>query len=276
MNNAELIDKLRMEVENAPEPEYIDVRWQGLYDRLKRDILAGDPNAFLQFDTLKRSMHVGPGGATKKQYAKIRKRKDRDAWFEIAKETRIGKPHLLPWNKKVSGQSVAHALHLAKFQDATGLKVVDMEHVFEFGGGYGGMRRIIDRLGFEGDYVIYDLPVMSALQRFYLGSLGIEAKCVDRVEIAKGFLTGFDLNKSLFIATASLSEVPLDLRDAISTLVWEFRGILILFRHRFSTFDNMTYFRRWMKYREYRWEMSLDKSRGDRSYLFGVIEQDND
>ena len=121
MNNEELIAKLRLEVAEAPNPEWIDDIWRGLYDNLKVIALTADPNRFLQWKSILRSMHVGGGKATRSAYERLRIRHDSKYWLQIAKEVKVGSPALLPWNKSTSGTAVKHALHLAKFQDATGL-----------------------------------------------------------------------------------------------------------------------------------------------------------
>ena len=260
-----------MEIAEAPDPEWIDEIWRGLYDDLKIIALTEDPNRFLQWKSILRTMHLGRGKATRKNYERLRKRPDFKSWIQIIKEVKIGSPSLLPWDLDTSGTAITHALHLAKFQDETGLKLADMEHIFEFGGGYGSMCRIIHRMDFAGDYLIYDMPVISALQRFYLGSLGVEAKCVDRIEIAKDFLAEFDVSKSLFIATASLSESPIELRDIIKIMILDFKGILISFAHDMRDINNLGYFTGWTENTNYTWKfMKADKTRADRSYLFGM------
>ena len=43
------------------------------------------------------------------------------------------------------------------------------------------MCRLFHQLGFSGRYVIYDLPQFSALQAFYLGSVGLPLVDADRL-----------------------------------------------------------------------------------------------
>jgi len=55
----------------------------------------------------------------------------------------------------------------------TGHRISDFNFVFEFGGGYGSFARIAHSLGFRGQWIIHDLPELSALQRMYLGQRGV-------------------------------------------------------------------------------------------------------
>jgi hypothetical protein len=59
----------------------------------------------------------------------------------------------------------------------------DADCIVEFGGGFGSMCRLIGALGFRGRYVIFDLPPVLALQRYYLGLHGIEADDSGRADV---------------------------------------------------------------------------------------------
>jgi hypothetical protein len=59
---------------------------------------------------------------------------------------------------------------------------------------------------------------------------------------------GPDVN-SLFIATWSISETSLELRNQIMELVNLFKSFLITYQRRFGEVDNCDYFRRWVESR---------------------------
>ena len=82
--------------------------------------------------------------------------------------------------------TVHHAFHVAMFEKETGVKISDMDFIFEFGGGFGDMCRLIHRLGFSGRYVIHDLPEFLALQRFFLKASGVAVES-GRVELVPDF-----------------------------------------------------------------------------------------
>src|SRR5262249_22819530 len=94
-------------------------------------------------------------------------------WRNGLRETRVGGPipywrH--PWT---SGNTIHQTYHLCRFSDATQASLEEVAFAFEFGGGYGIFCRLLFALGFKGQYVIFDLPHFSALQRFYLDAAGL-------------------------------------------------------------------------------------------------------
>jgi len=94
----------------------------------------------------------------------------------------------------------------------TGIKTETLERIVEFGGGYGAMSAVVRRLGFTGDYYIYDLPEFLILQEYYLSNMGFEFKPKE-VDSHDRFQMTPD-NVDLLIACYSLSEVTRDLREA--------------------------------------------------------------
>ena len=69
---------------------------------------------------------------------------------------------------------IFQAYHLCRFEEATGRPLASMPLIVEFGGGYGRLCQLAHDLGFRGTYVIFDLPEVAVLQRFYLRHVGIE------------------------------------------------------------------------------------------------------
>ncbi|WP_148307733.1 hypothetical protein [endosymbiont of unidentified scaly snail isolate Monju] len=126
--------------------------------------------------------------------------------------------------------------------------------VFEFGGGYGSMARLFWQLGFRGKYLIQDLPAFSALQKFYLGSIGAlgsesgdgEFSFVTDNRSMKRILDRWGAVESkMFVATWSLSETPLEVREPVLDSLVYFDHILIAFQHQFEDIDNVKYFHGW-------------------------------
>jgi hypothetical protein len=82
-----------------------------------------------------------------------------------------------------NAMAMEHALHLFRFHSRLGSYLHDADCIVEFGGGFGSMCRLIGALGFRGRYVIFDLPPVLALQRYYLGLHGIEADDSGRADV---------------------------------------------------------------------------------------------
>ena len=95
-----------------------------------------------------------------------------------------------------------------------------LQEIVEFGGGYGSFFRLLKNLGYTNKYFIYDLPVMCAIQKFYLKNVFLPCPNTETLSNLK-WLSGaasnvsdnvINLDESLFMATWSLSECPYDLR----------------------------------------------------------------
>ena len=130
---------------------------------------------------------------------------------------------------------VHQAYHILRWQEATGLNIADMGSIYEFGGGYGAMALVCNRLGFKGEYHIYDLPEFALLQQWYLGECG-----VNNVEWVKSDSYG---DVDLLIACYSLSETDFNERDRI-LVAWPANSYLFLYSNKFEQYDNIAYFQR--------------------------------
>lgn len=153
-------------------------------------------------------------------------------WADIVKKYEY--PYVLQggWEPNTpEGHNLVHqAYHILRWQDATGLRIADMKTVYEFGGGYGAMALVCNRLGFQGKYYIYDLPEFSLLQRWYLEECGIS-----NVEWATP--AGTDL----LIACYSLSETTMEERDEIFAHV-PANSYLLLYSAMWEAYNNRIYF----------------------------------
>jgi len=131
--------------------------------------------------------------------------------------------------------SLKTAHHALTYEVATGLRLEDYEQIVDFGAGIGEMARLVHDLGFEGHYVIYDLPQVAEISSFYLRGSG------HNVTLATHFSSIPTSRRTLLIATWSLSEVPFDYRDQI---LRHFAGadFLIIFQARVFDYHNSPYF----------------------------------
>ncbi len=126
--------------------------------------------------------------------------------------------------------------HILRWQEATGLRIADLESIYEFGGGYGAMALVCNQLGFKGKYYIYDLPEFSLLQRWYLEECG-----VDNVHWHGWKDPIADTAVDLVIACYSLSEMNYGLRGRLLNSV-PAHSYLFLYSNRFEEYDNIEYF----------------------------------
>jgi hypothetical protein len=231
--------------------------WLENMNRLRELVLKKDPRRFLRWDVVARTMFVAYANYVREELRHLKALPDWETrWRPALSEDAVGDPLPFLFYPSSSANLIHHAYHLAQFEARTGLRVNEMEHIVEFGGGYGGMARLVHRLGFTGRYVIFDLPAFAALQRFFLKSLQLPVLDARACFAADGGICSVsDLESlqalsreasgspaSMFLATWSLSEAPVSLRANVFDAVKDFKAYLIGFQDRFGEVDNLAAF----------------------------------
>jgi hypothetical protein len=261
----ELISQLKAAFIDIPERQTENVvpseaKWGSYMNRLRDLVLTQDPRKFLRWDVVCQTMFITYAHYIYRELKHLRSRGDwrtrlRDAIVEVS----VGHPVPYVFCPNTSANLVHHAYHVSQFEEKTGVTVSDIDFIFEFGGGYGSMCRLFHNLGFTGRYAILDLKPFSALQTYYLTSLGLPVMslndfkaaktgiiCVSDVEMLKGVLPGSSgTNKAMFAATWSISETPRHVRDEVLPNISNFDAFLIAYQHRFEEMDNTDFFDRW-------------------------------
>lgn len=218
--------------------------------RLARLALCRDPRLFLHWDVVRRTMFADDEPYVQPELSHLRAAQDWQTRWSIAlHESPIGAPPAYRGFPVSSGNLIHHAYHLRRFEETTGCAVADFSQVFEFGGGYGSMCRLVFQLGFKGTYTILDLPVFSALQRFFLKSLNLPVAS-DSSERIVLLNTARDLcairtasaERTLFVATWSLSESSHEIRDTILVHGLSCDGVLLAYQDHFGGIDNVSAF----------------------------------
>jgi len=285
-----LIAALREEVLALPDIDRngesgAETAWLANRRELRRKILEDDPLRFLDWDVVTGSMFVGNRPFIDTELSYLMNRPDwKQVWEDIIEEDPAGDPKPYKGYKRSSGNRIHQAYHLCRFEEEAGLPVSGFPLIVEFGGGYGSLCRLAHKRGFSGLYVIFDLPECVALQKFYLGLLGmplIEAKDASRG--GRGILCTSDLavlaavdlrkaEQGLFIATWSLSETGVAFREQIVALpaVDGAAAYLIAYQREFEGVDNRHFFDAWRgKKPTIRWAHSEISHMPGNFYLFG-------
>jgi hypothetical protein len=248
-NDRRLIEELRSSiaamVDDRSRQATVGDAWLTNTDRLCQKILISDPNDFLNWDMISRTMVVGNADFVRDELDFLKNLPD---WKER-------------WENALQESPVGHPTYLAQFEKLTGIDIGQASFIFEFGGGYGSLCRLVHRLNFKGRYVIYDLPPFSALQLFFLkmncissmtssayaGKASNEVICVSEFKHLESILADdVNMDDAVFIATWSLSETPVSLRQTILSLVKQFRAFLVAYQGCFGNIDNMGFFDEWM------------------------------
>lgn len=238
---------------------------QNLYE-LKELLLTKDPRFFLHWGVIKRTMFFEPPLLEYKSVSDYYTK-------EYLREDSIGDPKPYYECIESSGNLIHHAYSLQQILKRLDLDGIDS--IVEFGGGYGSMCRLIRRLGFTGNYHIFDLPLFSILQRYFLQSCSADfllnthfANEIDELECA---LDNIDRKKMLCIATWSISEAPIELRDAFLKAVGEC-NYLFAYQENFSGVNNLEYFHSVQGlYPEICWDNKPIKHLPGHYYLTGVL-----
>ncbi|HKB26602.1 MAG TPA: hypothetical protein VKG64_16325 [Methylomirabilota bacterium] len=233
--------------------------WETKRKRLRDLLLRGDPSEFLRWDVVRSTMVKRGRAPVAHELRHLRRRPDwKLRWRPALRESTAGSPrpfHLYP---RSSGNLIHQAYHLCRFEEATGLSLPTLPYVVEFGGGYGSLCRLFHQMGFAGTYVIFDLPEVSALQRFFLRSLGITTlKARDARDPVHGAVTVSDLGElrrllrarppglAAFVAQWSLGETPVALRRLVLPEVAGLDAYLLGYTERFEGIDNRGFFKDW-------------------------------
>lgn len=134
-----------------------------------------------------------------------------------------------------------HALksfhHYNTYEVNTHKKINDFDRIIELGGGAGDFARFVLEMGYTGDYIIYDLPEISRVQRFNLE--GFNVRCTSNYSLPRN-----RVENTLFVSTWALSECPLDVRQQFLQNN-PAPNHLIIYQKKIFGVDNEEYFKSW-------------------------------
>ena len=135
--------------------------------------------------------------------------------------------------------------HLLKLIQESHLDINKIENIYEFGGGYGALCKIFHNHGFKGNYYIYDLPLMSIIQKFWITNSNFNEQSnitltndVEDLEIITDKIRN---KKNLFISNWALSETPLELRNKFNNFFKNFDYLSLAYQDKFQKVDNLAY-----------------------------------
>lgn len=237
-----------------------DTLWEAKRAELRHLLATADPDAFMRWPGVRTTMVKRGHRPVGVELRQMRRRADwPERWRPALREMTLGRPRPFPRLPTTSANALHLAYHLSRFEEATGVRPETAPFILEFGGGYGGMCRLLHRLGFRGLYVIFDLPELGALQRFYLGHARIPVATWNGHAPSSGVVTASALDDlpallgarprgpGLFIATWSLGETPAALREPMLSLMSSFDAVLLGYTAQFREIDNRAAFGRWRR-----------------------------
>lgn len=250
------IARLRASFAALPPPEEdgagTEQEWMRYRREVRSFIASRDPRLFIQWRLIASTMFFR-GNDDELRY--LQGLPASAGCMDAIAESPIGAPDRYPAYPQSSGNLIHHAYSIAQLEQAFDMSVRSLETVVEFGGGYGSLARYVYQSGFDGNYVILDLPEFSLLQEYFLTSLTDLQLVVERTghpasrravslmsspSEYSSRLAGQPLD--LFIATWSLSESPVPFRDMIMEITGAPKFFLIAYHEKFNGIDNRAYF----------------------------------
>jgi hypothetical protein len=278
-----LRDEVRRECSTSDDSIEADALWVAKRNELRALLVTHDPHDFLRWDPIRATMVKRGRTSVKVELRHLKRRPDwSDRWRHALRESTLGRPRPFPRFPWSSSALIHLAYHACRFEEATGRPLDRYGFILEFGGGYGGMCRLAHDLGFRGEYWIYDLPEVTALQRFFLRTIGIHAENED--SRGGAVMTFSDPSRlcsalakrrhaeSAFIAAWSLGETPICLRNRILPAVSSFDAFFIGYTEQFGDIDNTAFFRTWRSsLSDHEWyDVPLPHLNKREWYLFGA------
>ncbi|HVN45795.1 MAG TPA: putative sugar O-methyltransferase [Steroidobacteraceae bacterium] len=242
------------DLEAAAGSARVEGAWATLVSEISAALQMQGVDQFLRLPPIARTLHPRIRSPGRRYVAYLSgSSKFSAALHKALTESPVGKPLLSPYYPLSSPLLLQHGYHLVRLLEATDFDLAGVRLVVEFGGGYGGFFRLLRNLEYRDRYVICDLPAMCALQRFYLRNLFPTepgARPPANVQwISKDVAAALQRETassaswpSLFIATWSLSETPLTVRNEVASVLDGFTYILCAYQRSFGGYDNVQYF----------------------------------
>jgi hypothetical protein len=233
------------------------------------------PMDFLRQPVISRTVHPNQQEIANEYLVDLSKDKfSRENILPRLHDLPIGNPYVCDNFPLASTMSMQHAYYLSIIRDNLGVFIPDgeIESITELGGGYGNFCRIVYGLGYTGNYSILDLSEMHSIQRHFL-SYGCAPQINNKLI---GFYSLSDQeilpksSRSLFMATFSLSEMPLQSRLEIEEIYQHFGYLFFAYNSSFGVEDNEIYFSELKQRLASNFELHLIKDKHRRVwFLFG-------
>lgn len=211
--------------------------WIERENQIRREFKNNKEN-FLRQQHISKTMHGQHSKLCRKLHEAI---KDDDRLF-LVEDPKVGDPKI--WGARCSQSTLRSLYYYRMFEDI--FDVESINHVTDFGAGYGNNCRVWHALGYDGEYFLIDLPVISEIQQYYT-SQTIEDGNLHFMNDADGMIPG--KSKSLFMATFSLNETTMEIRKTVEPKLEAYDYIFIHYNNTFEAYgkskqavDNREYF----------------------------------
>lgn len=208
-------------------------KWQEFLFKIKRELeVYGD--YFLQGQTISQTMHP------RNNYYQLAKGlydylKDNNFNFSFITEPTYGGPHIV--YNGLSLVTLQSLYNICLISEKFG-NINNFDHIVDIGGGYGNLCKMTFDLGFKGKYTIYDFPEVNQVQKKFLNNT-----CAMKNIEYKQLQDDWEIkDNSLLIATYSISEMPIEDREIVSSNLDKFKSVFVIYQKAFDNMQNKEYF----------------------------------
>ena len=221
--------------------------WKATCDELYECARFQDPMTFLRWPPIAMTMTGGTSPDGIAAYRILQRSPRWPTWSKIIRHPNYGASRPFLPNLSTNCITVQHASHLEIFLQRTGHSFLDADCIVDLGAGYGAMCMVARRLGYRGQYVIFDQPPVLALQRYYLALNGIDANYgTGDVALCRSLSETEEISRRFktvsVVSTWALSEMPVELRQQAEPLLASATKVLLAYQADFEGIGNREYF----------------------------------
>ena len=269
---------------NLKDPEGRLPIWSGFSKEVIQEMVKGDFSNLCNWPVIRKTMFCIPDKVVL-QY--LKESKDWSVWEKVLQEDSAGNPPTYGLLQGSSSNLIHHVYHVAKFVEKTKCNVADLDEIVEFGGGFGSLCRVFYKLGFKGRYIIYDLPEFNILQEYYLSQIKEVPKILYN-EVSSSnkcvvLLCNMDMfheqmsycsRNSIFVATWSISETPLEFRNKFFDVLPSMKYFLMAYLDVFVGIENKEFFDNFAANKpEYIWmDWKIEHFTSQERYIMGMLK----
>lgn len=214
-------------------------------------IKKGSGEDFLQWDIINSTIHLPNRIEVDYWYDALTRSPLWNCVFRYAiEDTDIGKPIRFSDNCKATPTSIQNAFHLLNIGEFN-IHLCEYDVIIEIGAGYGSFYRMLRRIGYKKEYIIFDLCPMIILQKSYLESVS-ELENVDYLEKLFFCNKEDDLKEKMAVCSGrilvvglwSLSEMPIDYREVLLKNISDTQNVDYFFAYQkeFQEYNNQKFF----------------------------------
>lgn len=208
----------REKIDNLPPVDGVDT-WSVHQKNMIEHMKVGNPDKPWEWSTVVATMYVGRCKMTD---------------YELVETTKAGLDTL--FQDEPDASNLNHQrYHFWQWEKLNKIPISSLKTIVEFGGGYGAMALVANKLGFRGHYYIVDYPCMKLLQEYHLGRREIKCKLK---------FGSIPTDPDLMISLHALSETSTSVRNSFLAKIRP-RAYLLSYMRNWLGVDNLKYFQKW-------------------------------